>query len=114
MILDQELECTKLVKITLRELVNEMGGDHAIALMTLNEMANDPSQPDDVIRETEYGSRFIDRARVENFLGRNLSKSIAWLIRYKLIQVLSYTSEPVGQEYIKVNCHEIRMIFIGS
>jgi hypothetical protein len=40
MILDQELECTKLVKITLRELVNEMGGDHAIALMTLNEMAN--------------------------------------------------------------------------
>lgn len=114
MILDLELECTELIKLTLRELISEIGGDHAIALITLNEMANDPNQPDDVMRETDYNSRFIDRNRVENFLGRNLSGSIEWLIRNKLIQVLSYTSEPVGQEYIKVNCHEIRRIFIGS
>ena len=114
MILDQELECTELIKLTLRELVSEIGGDHAIALMTLNEMATDPNQPDDVMRKTDYGSKFIDRNRVENFLGSNLRRSIAWLIQNKLVQVLSYTSEPVGQEYIKVNCHEIRMIFIGS
>ena len=114
-ILSYELECTILIKLTLRELAEEMGMTHAITLMVINEMANDENQPDDVIFVTEQGERYINKRRVMFHLGAvydRMRDPIEWLRHKKLTQTLYRTSD--DEEYIKVNCHEIRRIFIGS